>query len=725
MKKTLSVILLLVLLAGTLIMTFNVQHARGWVGTVYIMADGSIYPPDAPVVTDDYVTYNLTGDITEGGIVVERDNIIIDGAGFNISYCYVGVDLSYRTNVTIKNLNFEHCGQGVYLESSSGINVVGNNFRVYDGDYGIYITNSQNNNIVGNTIVGDYYPGHFLEWQFGIFLKESHYNNVSSNNLTENLFTIWLKCSSHNQIVGNNITKNYEALRLWYDSNHNIISSNNISLNAWGIYVVESEENSIGENNISFNGNTGINFDGSSHNYILKNKIVGNNDGIWLYLSEHNWILENDISNNVCGITLENASSNIIYHNNFIDNELQVFDFYWTSPWVPASTNIWNNTYPSGGNYWSDYEGVDVKSGPNQDQSGSDGIGDTPYVIDENNTDYYPLMGPLGGLTREGQSVAAFPSIDVCLIFEDVTAEGLTTVTVLDAGPSPPSGFSLAGKYYKIETTASYSGTIRLRIIYDDTGMTPEEEMGLRLMQWNETLQEWVDVTTSVDIEYNQIFGETTHLSIFAVFIPTAPPPPPVDNIPPTTTLIIGDPKYIAPNDQLYVTCDTPFTLIAEDNVGGSGVYITGYRISNSTYTTGWITSQPPIVFYLTGLADGLYLIEYNSTDNAGNIEQTNTVTVTLFSWNYIFEDTYGRGTILKINLAHKFFQFITPDIDYGIRKATYMRQCGRTIIIHHRDSELCLITVAVDTKLDFCVAIAWDKQTHKQYFLIDKAGKE
>lgn len=48
--------------------------------------------------------------------------------------------------------------------------------------------------------------------------------------------------------------------------------------------------------------------------------------------------------------------------------------------------------YPSGGNYWSDYSGVDEKSGPNQDLSGSDGIGDTPYVIDENNTDHYPLI---------------------------------------------------------------------------------------------------------------------------------------------------------------------------------------------------------------------------------------------------------------------------------------------------------------------------------------------
>ena len=96
-----------------------------------------------------------------------------------------------------------------------------------------------------------------------------------------------------------------------------------------------------------------------------------------------------------------------------------------------------------------------------------------------------------------------------------------------------------------------------------------------------------------------------------------------------------------------------------------------------------------------------------------------------IYVWQYVFKDSYGRGTTLKINTAYKFFKFVTPDTDYGVRKATYMQVCGRAIIIRHYDSELRLITVAVDTKLDFCVAIAWDLQTRKCYFLIDKIGKE
>lgn len=60
----------------------------------------------------------------------------------------------------------------------------------------------------------------------------------------------------------------------------------------------------------------------------------------------------------------------------------------------PRYVNEWDDSYPSGGNYWSDYTDVDLKSGLDQDQHGNDGIGDTPCVIDVDNVDRYPLMAP-------------------------------------------------------------------------------------------------------------------------------------------------------------------------------------------------------------------------------------------------------------------------------------------------------------------------------------------
>jgi len=106
--------------------------------------------------------------------------------------------------------------------------------------------------------------------------------------------------------------------------------------------------------------------------------------------------------------------------------------------------------------------------------------------------------------------------------------------------------------------------------------------------------------------------------------------PPPPDPVPPITTPTIGDPKYTDPSGNVYVTSATPITLSAEDNVDGSGVATTGYCIRNGAYNSGWTASAPPIELYLTGLPDGLCFIDYNSTDNVGNIESTQTISITL-----------------------------------------------------------------------------------------------
>ena len=191
-----------------------------------------------------------------------------------------------------------------------------------------------------------------------------------------------------------------------------------------------------------------------------------------------------------------------------------------------------------------------------------------------------------------------------------------------------------------------------------------------------------------------------------------------LDNTPPKTTLTIGEPKYLS--DIIYVTPDTPFILEANDV--GSGVYSTVYRIYNSTYDSEWIPYRAP--FNLTALTGGVYTIEFYSTDNLDNIEATSPIQVTLFFWDYIFKDSYGRETVLKINFAHQFFQFIMPNKNDEIRQATHIQKCGKTIIILHYDDEIRVVAVAIP-KLDFCAAITWDKQTHTRYILLDRTGYE
>jgi parallel beta-helix repeat protein len=107
------------------------------------------------------------------------------------------------------------------------------------------------------------------------------------------------------------------------------------------------------------------------------------NPGISISSSLDNIIFKNNITSNDDGLFVGSSSGNKIYHNNFINNTNQVFF------WGGVLANFWDDDYPSGGNYWSDYTGIDEKNGPNQDLPRSDGIGDSPYVIDENNQDRY------------------------------------------------------------------------------------------------------------------------------------------------------------------------------------------------------------------------------------------------------------------------------------------------------------------------------------------------
>jgi hypothetical protein len=130
---------------------------------------------------------------------------------------------------------------------------------------------------------------------------------------------------------------------------------------------------------------------GASYCTITHNRIIGYNltrygYGIFLY-ADHSTITDNNITRTISGIIVE-SDHNIIYHNNFIDNESHA------EVWGPY-TSFWNDSYPSGGNYWSAYGSVDTYSGFFQNETGSDGIADSQYIMDGNNRDYYPLMGPI------------------------------------------------------------------------------------------------------------------------------------------------------------------------------------------------------------------------------------------------------------------------------------------------------------------------------------------
>ncbi|WP_042667310.1 NosD domain-containing protein, partial [Desulfurococcus amylolyticus] len=196
-KAVASSLWLLLLLTSTLLIAVKIQPLNAqWTGTVYIRADGSIDPPTAPIRRVGNV-YTFTDDIY-GSIVIQKDNIVVDGAGYTLkgTGSGKGIVLAGRSNVTIKNTNIKNFETGIVLNYSYNIIISGNN--IANNEYGIWLFYSSNNNISGNNNIANN--------EYGISLySSSKYNIISGNNIANNKEGIFLDSSSYNSISGNNI----------------------------------------------------------------------------------------------------------------------------------------------------------------------------------------------------------------------------------------------------------------------------------------------------------------------------------------------------------------------------------------------------------------------------------------------------------------------------------------------------------------------------------------
>jgi parallel beta-helix repeat protein len=184
---------------------------------------------------------------------------------------------------------------------------------------------------------------------------------------------------------------NIEYVDPYADDNVTIQNVNIIGFDV-GIGLVSTEGNKIFGCTIT-NTTNGIQFAEAVNNTISGNNITNNQNGLYLNTVFNTEFFDNNIVNNEYGVWLMASSDNKFYHNYFINNTNQVH--FETTDGVPANT--WDNGYPSGGNYWSDFKELypeveDIYSGPGQNETGSDGIWDGPYNMTENNIDNYPLI---------------------------------------------------------------------------------------------------------------------------------------------------------------------------------------------------------------------------------------------------------------------------------------------------------------------------------------------
>ena len=261
-----------------------------------------------------------------------------------------------------------------------------NNVITNCNDTGIYINGVTNSDIKSNYISNA---------EYGMYIVACHFLDINKNNVNGSQRDgIRISSSSDNNLTGNNLTFNeWNGLYAW-DSDNLAISSNNvISNNLSGIEIRDSNLTSINNNTIDSNLENGLRFYRSSNNTISMNQFTNNGYNGTCLLSSSYCLIKNNsfIDNDYCGLFIDEISSkapsinSTIYNNNFILNREPIF---------VEGNNIWDNGYPSGGNYYQGFDFVDAFSGQDQDIQGMDWIADEPFNISKNNTDNYPLMKP-------------------------------------------------------------------------------------------------------------------------------------------------------------------------------------------------------------------------------------------------------------------------------------------------------------------------------------------
>jgi parallel beta-helix repeat protein len=370
--------------------------------TLTSLFDVSIQPvkasPKTIVVPQDYSTINaaIAGSSNGDTIFVKKgvynENIVI--------YKSITLEGEDKALTTI-----DGSGKGTVVWINANITVLsgftiqnsGKNFT----DSGIYLNCSMGSSISDNLVINN---------NIGIYMLESAESHLENNNLSENKFNFGVYSSSLNgyiQDIGSSNTVDGKPVIYWVNQ-----SDKQTPKNAGYVAAINCSDITVSGASLEKNWQNLL-FAYTTNSIVTKTKSTLGEDSVWLIESYNCTLTGNNISENIWGglalvnssgctlegnslkgnggygIFLSYSSDNAFYHNNFIANPKQAWLY-------GENSNSWDIGYPSGGNYWSNYTGADSKSGGWQNQTGRDGIGDTPYVIDSNNVDNYPLMKPWG-----------------------------------------------------------------------------------------------------------------------------------------------------------------------------------------------------------------------------------------------------------------------------------------------------------------------------------------
>jgi hypothetical protein len=345
--------------------------ATGITLTDNVLTKGVLISTYAPFDTPPfYDSHTMTGNTVNGKPVL----YLARCSGTSIDGISAGeVIVASCTNVRVANLRLSEADEGIMMVYVNQASIVGDNISG-DGLIGIIeILHSSNLQITGND---------FNRTMVSI-------SNTDNVTLAGNLGTGG--SSSSTSIVA-------------ISAGSGIFVSNNTlegSTEATALSLVDVVNATVAGNWISDSKN-GVVVSGANGLNITANNIVRNGLGLYLDLGGLNGIF--------------NA---VVYHNNFVENSQSQAAYYL------QVVTAFDDGYPSGGNFWSDYRAIDNCSGPQQNIcTGPDGIGDRPY------TGIWDLQYRRGG--SQGTLVDRYPLVNAYGNFSWDTAP-----------PSWPSGSDL------------------------------------------------------------------------------------------------------------------------------------------------------------------------------------------------------------------------------------------------------------------------------------------
>jgi parallel beta-helix repeat protein len=294
----------------------------------------------------------------------------IENCTINGSNSTDGINFWSSSYNTLTNNTCSNNRAGIMLRWFSSYNTLTNNTCSSNGE-GIGTESSTNNTLTNNTCNNNR--------GYGIEDWNSCPNNTLTNNTCSNNLWSGIYLRSSNWTLDNNTCSNNGEYGTQSNSANLLVTNNICDNNRWGgIYGESFSNSSLMNNTCSNNSGSGIYLRGI--NSSLMNNTCSNNSGSGIEINGYSDTLTNNTcSNNSYGIYFDYSGS-LVCHNYIINNTTQAYD---------ASTNNWDNGYPSGGNYWSDWQP------PQHPDTNGDGLAQDPRPIaGGTNKDTYPLVPP-------------------------------------------------------------------------------------------------------------------------------------------------------------------------------------------------------------------------------------------------------------------------------------------------------------------------------------------